>query len=383
MSLFSSKPELGIVFHVGSSSVSAGLMRLRRGKTPQVLHVAREDIPYRDQAQPERFLGDMLDALKKVNANLARFGFGEYETRRIFYTFSSPWAVTQTKVAVVAKPEGFTLTKKLVSSIVAEQEKLFEKEMLGSNNLADKLHVLEKRVVQIKVNGEEVANPYGKKAVLAEISLFISLMPRAVIDRVFDVSMSAYHPKQMGAYSFPLASFSAIRDVFHDQRDFAIIDVGSELSDISVIKDGLILETASFPLGRHFLARKMARAFLMTPDEAASLVRLYHQGHAEAALEAQLQPVIAQASIEWSAALKKTLASVSQKKAPSQIFAIIDNDFSDFFMKAITMDTNSKVTLLNFDSLRSAVEFSKTSIRDPFIAVLAAFVGRVYETKAK
>jgi hypothetical protein len=343
----------------------------------------------------------MLDALRRVNARLAKEGivhlkftpFGNLTVKRIFYVFASPWAVTQTKIATINKPDGFVVTKELVDKVIAEQENIFETEVLSHADLGDKLQAIEKRVVQIKLNGYEVENPYGKKATRADISLFISLIPKAVVDKVFDISMSTYHPKGTAIFSLPLASFSTIREVFHNDRDFIFIDVGGELSDISVIRDGLILETASFPLGRHFLTRKVAKSFATTESEAVSLVKMYHDGHAETAVAERLEPVLSEARKQWSDALHTTLSKISLTIAlPTHLFAIINNDFVPFFMKALKSEKVTEfgvsesplsVVLVNHDALKSVVTFGKHANKDPFIAILAGFVGRVYESKTK
>ena len=102
---------------------------------------------------------------------------------------------------------------------------------------------------------------------------------------------------------------------------------------------------------------------------------------------------MATASLEWSATFHETLASISKKIAlPTHLFAIINNDFVDFFMKAMKEEKISEfgldeaplsVVLVNHDKLRPVVEFAKSAEKDPFIAVLAAFVGRVYESKTR
>jgi hypothetical protein len=400
-SFFSPKSELGIVFHIGSSSIGAGLIRLKKGEIPHIIYSLREDIPFHEKIEPEKFLADMADTLKKVNLRVAKEGivhlkfteFGSLKIKHVYYVFASPWSVTQTKVATIKKTEGFVLTKEMVDHIVEEQEHIFEKETLGREDLGDRLTAIEKRVIQIKLNGYETADPFGKRTESADISLFVSLIPKSVLDKVFDISMTTYHPKDTNAFSFPLASFSTIRDVFGSMKDFMFIDIGGELSDLSVVKDGLILETTSFPLGRHFLVRRISKAFATSIEEAASLVRLYHEGNADGTLEEKLKPVIDKASEEWLAAFNASLSSLAEKMTlPSSLFALINNDFVNFFMRALqdekvsefgVNDVPLSVTLINHDKLKSAVMFSKNADKDPFIAILTAFVGRAYESKVK
>jgi hypothetical protein len=397
-SLFSPRAELGIVFHIGTSSVGAGLVRLKRGEAPHVVYTLREAIPYQEKVEPEKFFADMIEALKRVNARLAKEGlahlkfteFGKLRIKHVFYVFGSPWSVTQTKVVSMTDPAGFVVTKEAVDKIVDTHEKMFEAETAGGKDFSDRLRVIEKRVVQIKLNGYEVSEPYGKKAAQADISLFISLIPKAVLDKVIDVSARTYHPKDTKVFSFPLASFSVIRDVFHSESDFIFLDIGGELSDISVVKGGLILETASFPLGRHFLIRNVKKALGCSGEEAASLIRLYEDGAIEKSAEEALKPVITRAAEEWLGALNTILSKVSTRMTlPSNLFVVINNDLVQFFMRTLRdekvsefgfAETPFSVTLVNHDKLRSAVEFGKNADKDPFIAMIAAFAGRVYES---
>ncbi len=398
-SFFSSKPELGLIFHIGSSSIGAGVARYKKGEVPQVIFTLREEIPYHEKVEPEKFLMDMADTLKKINSRIAKEGlthlkfteFGSLKIKHVYYIFASPWSVTQTKVATIKKPEGFVLTQEMVDRIVEEQEHIFENETLGRDDVGDRLTSIEKRVIQIKLNGYETAEPFGKRIEHADISLFVSLIPKAVIDKVTDISMTTYHPKDTSVYSFPLAAFSTIRDTFDHLKDFMFIDIGGELSDVSVVKDGLILETASFPLGRHFLVRRISKAFATSAEEAASLVRIYHEGNASADLEERLQPLMAKASQEWIESLNLLLTDLANKMTlPSHLFALINNDFVPFFMKALREEKISEfgvsdvpltVTLVNHDKLKPVVLFSKTAEKDPFIALLAAFTGKIHEAK--
>ncbi|MBI5133840.1 MAG: hypothetical protein HZA81_00400 [Candidatus Taylorbacteria bacterium] len=400
MSLFSPKSELGVVFHIGSSSVGAGLVRLKRGEIPHVVFALREPLPYRDELDAQRFLADMVEAVKRTNLRLAKEGlahlkfteFGSLSVKRVFCAFASPWSVTQTKIATIEKKEGFVFTKEMAERVLREQEKIFEREMAeGSPGLANALDTIEERVVQIKLNGYEIAEPYGKRAEKAEISIFMSFVPKAVVEKVSEAAYMAYHPKSVQSFSLPLAAFSTVRSAFKGEKDFIFLDIGGELSEISVVKDGLMLETASFPFGRHFVVRKVSKALGASPEEAASLIRLAEENQATPDVLERLAPIMAEARKEWMDAFHYVLQGVSTRTSvPTKLFAVIYNDFVPFFMKALkdekvaefgVIDVPLSVTLLNHDKLKPVVAFGKHSDKDPFLALLSAFAGKLYSSE--
>ncbi len=390
MSLFSPKPELGIVYHIGTASVGAGLVSFEQGKTPLVMKSLREHMPYRESVDAEKFLADMIDALKALNARLAKEGASR--VKHVFYIFSSPWAVAETKIVSLKEAQPFTLTRSQVDKIVAAHEKMFEAEMAGTGS-ANSLKAIERRVIDIKLNGYQVADPYGKKANPADISFFTSLIPRTLFDKVIDISARTYHPRDTRAFSFSLASFSVIRDVFHEESDFIFLDIGGEISDLTIVQNGLILETASFPLGRHFLIRKIKKAFGASTEEAASLAGLYEEGKADEATAEKLRPILDQAAEEWTTGFHTVLAKAGGRiSLPTKLFVVINQDFMHYFMRTLESERVSEfgvaaaplfVTLLSHDNLKPAVEFAPQADKDPFIALTTAFAGRVYESKEK
>ncbi|HVU06220.1 MAG TPA: hypothetical protein VHE10_00250 [Candidatus Paceibacterota bacterium] len=401
-SLFRPHAELGIVFHIGTASVGAGLVRFEHGKTPHVVYTLREPIPYRGDVDPERFMNEMLDALKLVNERLSKEGLAHLKftelgglasarrIRHVVYVFSSPWTVTETKVVTLRESEPFALTKEQVDKVVATHEKMFETEMVGDNENALKgLKVIEHKVIDIRLNGYQVSDPYGKKAHSADISFLTSLIPASLYQKVNEVSVKAYHPKDTKAFSFALSSFSVIRDAFHEESDFMFLDIGGEISDVTIVQNGLISETASFPLGRHFIIRRIRKALGGSAAEATSLVRLVEEGRADKSVEGKLRPIMETAGDEWMKGFRDVLEKASSGASlPTKIFVVINNDLVQFFMRALRSEKVSEfgigeapffVTLVNHDKLKPLVTFGKRADKDPFMAIIAAFAGRVHD----
>lgn len=384
-SFFSRKPDLEAVFDIGSSSVRGGLVHKEEGKAPHIVFTVREQIPFPTSLSPKRFFKAMTDALDLVNAAMVKAAAGR-RVRRVAFAFSSPWSATQTKVATIERPEPFVLTKAMADEVIAEAEKAFEAETLNTtpDGVADKLATMERRVIQVSLNGYPVADPYGKKARRVDISFFTSIAPKAVIDKVFETSMKAYHPKGTNAYSFPLVAFSLLRDMYHDVDDFVFLDVGGELTDVSIVKNGLIVESASFPLGANFLMRSVSKAFATSPEQSESLLRLHFEEHGDANLAEKLAPVLAGASKEWTSELHGLLSKLSDTMSlPQRLFLIVGGDLVRFFVESVKdekvaqlglEDVPFSVTLLNPDKLKDHVSFASDAKKDPLIAMIAAFL---------
>jgi hypothetical protein len=389
MSFFAPESELGLVYHIGTASVGAGLVKFCKGKVPRVLSTLREHMPYRENVSVEVFQSDMIAALVALNARLVKEAHTVH-VKHVFYIFSTPWAMAETKIIILKEEKPFTLSKSQVDRIVATHEKMFETEMAGEGK-PDSLKAIERRVIDIKLNGYQLADPYGKLAKTADISFFTSIVPRTIFDKVIDISHRTYHPRDTRSFSFSLASFSVIRDVFHEESDFIFLNIGGELSDITIVQNGLILETASFPLGRHFIIRKIQSAFKASLSEAVSLANLFEEGKAEQSIKEKLQPIMDQAADEWTAALHSVLGRAGGRiSLPTRLFVVVNNDFTSYFMRTLESERVSEfgvtdapltVTLVNHENLKPAVEFADGSSKDPFVTMCAAFAGRVYESK--
>lgn len=376
-SFFRPKSELCALFEIGSSSVGAALARMTPGKGTEILYTFREGMPRRERVEPKRLMADMRDALSRASARLAKEAVArerasagkDFLVKHVAYSLSSPWAVARSKTVSIGRKEPFALTPEMVDAAVDLEVRAIEKELGGA------LSVIERRVVDVSLDGKPAADPYGKKASNVDVSFFASLAPKAVLDAVAEVSMSAHHPKDLRAFSFPLVAFSTVRDALHDKDAFAALDVGGEVSDLVAAKSGHLLEAASFPFGRHHLVRKVAQALGASFAEAESLVRLRFDGHGhgeDPALEAALRD----ASSEYAKALRAAIDRVSSEgSAPTDVALLAEGDVSKFFRDAVR-EAGLSATLFRADELRPAVTFAPRAEKDVSLAMVAAFAAR-------
>ena len=136
---------------------------------------------------------------------------------------------------------------------------------------------MEKNIIQTLLNGYNVNKPYGKETNRIDITLFMSMISDEIRRKVRDIIEKIFNTDNILYNSFALASFSVTRDVFSAEKDFLLMDISGEVSDIMLIRDDVIVKTSTFPLGSNFLIRKTAEALNIIPEEAHSLIRLFFE----------------------------------------------------------------------------------------------------------
>ncbi|MEK7607666.1 MAG: hypothetical protein AAB484_01940 [Patescibacteria group bacterium] len=385
MSFFSPKSELALIFDIASSSVGAGLVRLARNEPARVIHSIREVIPYQTTIDPDRLFRDMIEVLKKVYGDIIKQGvthltgseFRHVKIGRIFYSFASPWSATQTKTLSIKRNEPFVFTHELLNNLMLDEEEKFKKEAIVTRRVSPAvLSVIERRIIQTRLNGYDVRDPFDKRAREADISYFSGIVPKLVLDKTMEVCHVSHTSKNIKAYTFSLIAYSAIRDAFPKENDFIHIRIGGEISDVSVIEDGLIMASASFPSGQNNVIRKIAENLNMTKEETFSFLNLYMKDHAKIVSGDRSEIVISRFMNEWVVSLRAVLEKLENSMfLPQKLFLIMDGELTDLFVKALETDmtNNSNITDTAFN----------VTLLDTPIVLISAFAERVYELEKK
>ncbi len=392
MSFFSPKAELSLVFDIGSSSVGAGLVRIRRGETARMIHCVREFIPHQEKIDPDRLFLGMIEALKRAHqkivtesaSRLAGTGFRHVSVRRIFCSFASPWSVTRTKTLSVKRERPFTFTHQFLDSLMLEAEEDFKKGALS---------VIERRIIGTRLNGYDIKNPFGKRVREAEVSYFTGVVPKSVLYKTLEIFHSLSHSKYVKTCTFPLIAYSGLADVFPGQNDFICARIGGEISDVFIVEDGIIMESASFPGGQNPIVKNFAGKAGISPEEAASFLKLHAEGRAESGIAAKYEPIIFSLMREWVDDFRSVLEKLEGGLfLPQRVFLFMDGDLSHFFVKSLQEDAtgNSRnlavsfsVVLFSTDNLKQFLTWNDGISIDSLIAVISLFAERTCQSGEK
>jgi hypothetical protein len=379
------KDELTLVFDVRSSSVGGALFGAQKSGIPKIIFSTREPIPAQDKIDIDRFLSLTIQSLETVVNKIYMAGLGV--PARIFCVLSSPWYVSQTRIINLKKNTPFIFTTKLADDLIQKEINLFEKEHFAKYiNTDNSVRTIELKNIKTILNGYETSKPLNQKAKELEMIIFISMSEERVLKKIEDTIGKRFHFKQMKFTSFAIASFTAVRDMPTQPGNFLLLDIDGEMTDISMVKNNILHESISFPLGCNFLMRGVASNLGCTLSEANSLISLLKDGHAEESIARRLAPIMDQLKTGWLRKFQESLASLSNDiSIPATIYITMDKDLADFFSEIIKTEQFNQYTLteskfevifLSASALQSIATFKENVIREPFLIIDSIYINR-------
>jgi len=386
MGIFSNKQtknELILVFNIGSFSVDGALFEAQSSGIPKIIFSTEELIKIEEKVEIDHFLSATLKSLEIVANKIYRSGLGV--PSQIFCVLSSPWYVSQTRIINFKKNAPFIFTHKLADELVKKEVKLFEEEhVIKYSDSSNKIRVIELKNIKTILNGYETPEPLNQKTKELEMTIFISMSGEQVLKKIEDTIGKYFHSKQITFSSFVLSFFTVVRDMYLKQENFLLVDIGGEMTDISMVKKNTLRESISFPLGRNFLTRGVALDLGCTLSEADSFISLLKDGHAEESVTKKLTLIMNKLRIEWLKKFQESLANLSNDiSIPSTIYIVIDKDLVDFFSETIKTEQFSQYTLteskfevvfLNTELFQKIVISEKNVFYGPFLVIDSIYI---------
>jgi len=377
------KQEHVLVLNIGSASVAGAFVLVGENKSTIVSTVS-SDIAVMHDLTFEQFEKEMTKALSATLEALVR----ERKPRpdRIVVYLSSPWYASQVRTAKVSRPSPFVVSNGFVSDMISRELKAFEQEELAAHKgTAEALRAIESKTLRVKLNGYPNANPIGLSARELEFSLFISVTPEKMVTLVEGIIARHYHaPVSFSTFLF--ASFVVSRDFFPHQDEYLLVDIGGEITDVSLIQEGTLAQSVSFPRGRNFILRKLSAGLSRSTTEAATICKLYTEGKVEDSVKDACARILREAKDQWVESFQQALTGISAKLSiPDAILLSVGADIAPWFQDVLRRDElhhytltdkEFKVVLLDATLFHEALSFADGVPRNPFIMIEALSVSR-------
>ncbi len=298
------------VFDIGSSTVGGILFQHHPNKLPEVLTSARfstDFLPDLDFQKIQRSLHKTFE--RTIAALKRRMPKNWRRPDATIIIFSSPYYISQNKVIRFSKPKPFEITEKILEEIVVDEIAIFKKKWEAEHQPVE---ILEREEMKINLNGYPIKKPIGKHALSVEIYLHMSLGIKLIQDKLRECIAHSFGVMPLLFRSFPFVAFNALKDAVDISRDLLLIDIGGEITDLAMIKSGVLEEVISFPFGENILVRRIASVFNFSLEESSVLLGQYIRGDLHTETEEKVRKIIEDASVKWCQFFKDTVKSSAE-----------------------------------------------------------------------
>jgi len=387
MPLFKKKDKTIAAIDIGSASIGGMIFRQDKDGKPEVLSVKRINIRPTEKLDVYRFYKLQEETLTILLKEL-RKDFKRPDT--ILCILPPFFYVSQTRIIKVNRSDDFEITRKLFDSLINDEMKIFAKTEteIPKVRQKDNATFFESEIMKVNLNGYSAPNPFGKKTKNLELYTYISLGSKVIKERMERVIHENFAVSPIYFRTFPFTAFKVLSNMIDAQKGFLFVDIAGELTEISVVRDGILEETVSFPMGKNFLMRKIARALSVSVRESASIFERMQKEHESEQVGEKLKNVFNEVRDKWCNFFEKTVNGLISKKYLPQDLLLVGNEkivksfaqclsdrdsFTDFTVLAKPFDVGK----ISAGSLRDHFNFSDSKIKkDIFLMIEALFANK-------
>lgn len=382
MSLFSNKKTEGIslLIDIGSYSLGGALIIFSNGNVPQIVFSKRISLPLNEDWNMDK----SLDSISKNLETLLKIVFNESskklsidpkklqsrKVKEVLCVMSSPWCLSKIKSISLKKEKPVNISSKLMDLIAQKSENPESNEKGYS--------LIEKKIIQTRLNGYITNKPLNKKAKEIEISTFEGMVLNDAALRVKD-QINRFVPEDVMFHSFTLSAFSTIGDIF-ERDDYMLMEITGDMTELSIIKDGLIVKTASFPKGKNLFIRRVCQEFSVDPDVSLSFIKLYYERKSEKNFHNRIEEILKESKTVWLEDFKGAFTAMKESM-PAKIFLSIDSNILPFFADFLKAEVenirrNTDIVSLDRAALSRFCIFEDNNT-DSFLALESIFLNKI------
>jgi hypothetical protein len=358
---------LELIVNIQSDSVSGTLVSFDDHAT--VLYTTQAALTATATNNPEALVPAMLTALSYTLTQVTSEGVARVSTtnkgaviKHSTITFSAPWYTSKVKDIILKKDKQFQFTQKAFDVIVAKQAET-EKERSAGNTM------IEHDVTHVIINGYELKDPFNKKTNEILMAFYTSFINTETLHKINETIAKALHHVPVTYRTFPLMFFTTIRDMFWNIDRFTVFDIGSSVTEISIVEGGAITHIASIPTGSQQLIQKVEASCSMNTQTLASTIAMLARGDMDPSCNQNVLAALTAAQKKWVTEVQTALVDQGGISLPQRIFISTNTAVAPVFKQLFTTietrknlfgtDQELQVALLTPDHFRKYITVSE------------------------
>jgi cell division ATPase FtsA len=371
-SFFSSKKNayqknnrLILVLDIGSSSVTGSIIFFQKNKQATVIFSCGNIHPQDSQTSLNKKMnaGRMEDSisqslsivLSKISSDgyveIKKHGFSPKEMENVHIFLSSPWHISQTRIFHVHREKRMFVNDRVIKGMMEQEKESFIKSLNQTSFRADdseaptiseKFELIENRLMAVTLNGYSTNDPNNKFADSFELDLHFCAVENTFLSKIKETILRTVRVSGVFFHSFPFIAFNEIRES-EMGKNWILLLVGDDISDIVIIKNRIMVETITFPAGKNYFIKRLSSALNVVPSIALSSLRTYEDNNAEHSVVSQIETSLKESFNDWQKIFHEALASFSgeyflPRKYHVSVGTSFAKIFSNFFSQFLSME---------------------------------------------
>ncbi len=238
-----------VLIDIDSSSIGGAVSYFNTSApTPVLCYANRTPI---DRREGEDTSTAMLRALQdKVRELIIQGGpalhrqTGTGHSDHILVRIGSVWQKTLIRREKVEESKSFTYTSAL------------QREILKKNSVAPAdYRIIKETVIATLLNGYSIDKPFGKKTHQVEVVIASSWIKTELLPMLQKIVRSAYHTHALTLTTPVTVVYEVFKKLFPHEKNYLALEITGESTDMSYVKNGILIKTASVELGVNDIIR--------------------------------------------------------------------------------------------------------------------------------
>lgn len=331
-----------VLFDITSGSVGASLVRFDDKVQPEIIEVVRKQFSYKEEEYTKPHLTAMLETLENVATTLHT---RTHTAPSAVYCFlSAPWYNGSSTSIKQRADVPFAIEKKTVSKMLSEKIKDFKVHAKHKYFGGDEVSILEKKTIQIKLNGFPVDKVKKGKVKELDVSFYLSASPKNLLSNIESRINQVYHRNVCFA-SYLFTSYIVSRDIFGEDNDYLLVDISGNMSEVSLVRDDILLETHTFPFGTHTFIKKISKELNTEVEHARSLFSMYKHQVLEEKTQEKVKRAVASVMGQWIKSVRNVLVEISDNNIVPRTVMMASNSDNASLYKHLINDEQLTVLL--------------------------------------
>ena len=335
-----------LVFDIGSSSVNASLLLKKENEIPVFLSFSHLRLPLLENPDFTHIERHARKAVKEIAEDVGKKNRKKMPDL-IYMVLSAPWYFSETKNVKIQRRETFEVTEELVNKIMEDELELFNRKAREKFEDSSDIEILEKEKMRFIVNGYPIENPYGKETNRLELSIYLSAARRSFVKNIEDMLTHFLGNAEIKLVSEPSSLFRILSEMINPKEGYLVVDVGGEVTEIYLVRNGVLENTKNFAWGANLVIRRVASSLNIGLGEALSFFTAQSWGDIKEATDKKLSSSSLGVCSEWQTFLGESLSLLGREHPLPQTLVVLGGVAgSDILKKCLNSPDFASFTIL-------------------------------------